>query len=158
MDPVTACRTLYPGEPFPEALVVSDYIRKNSDHGARIAMLGSDPEIYFYSRRHAATGYIYTFPLAEDQPYAQTMQTEMISEIEAAHPEYLVLHPGGWAMFGFRGYEERLSWASSYVRNYKVVGIVDRVTPDQTEFHWNQDAETYHPRNAVLYVLRRRQA
>jgi len=28
---------------------------------ARIAVLGSEPQIYFYSRRHSATGYIYIY-------------------------------------------------------------------------------------------------
>lgn len=158
IDPAAACRAIYPDEPFPETRVVSEYIRKNSDSGARVAMLGSDPEVYFYSQRHSATGYIYTFPLSEEQPYAQTMQAEMISEIEAAQPEYLVVHPGGWAMFGFRGYEERLSWASGYVKSYELVGIVDRLTPDKEEFHWDHDAETYQARNPILLVFRKRRA
>jgi hypothetical protein len=156
VDPVTACRLIYPNEPFPETPVVSEYIRKNSDSRTRIAMLGSDPEVYFYSQRHSATGYIYTFPLTEEQPYASTMQAEMIAEVETSDPEYLVLHPGGWAMMGFRGYQERLEWLNGYVQKYDLVGIVDRVSPDKSEFHWDQDARAYQPHSPVLYVFRRK--
>ena len=53
-------------------------------------MLGSEPEIYFYSHRHSATGYIYTYALMEPQKYAQQMQQEMIREIERARPKYLI--------------------------------------------------------------------
>jgi len=38
-----------------------------------IAVLGSEPEIYFYSHRISATGYIYTYPLMEPQRYAVQM-------------------------------------------------------------------------------------
>jgi hypothetical protein len=156
MEPSTACRALYPGEPFNEALVVSDYIRGNSDPGMRLAVLGSDPEIYFYSQRHSATGYIYTFPLGEDQAYAETMQAEMISEIETARPEYLVVHPGEWIMPGYRGSNERRQWIQGFVANYQLVGVADRVRPNTTEFHWNEDARGYAPRNVILYVYRRK--
>jgi hypothetical protein len=156
MEPSAASRALYPGEPFNEALVVSDYIHRNSDPGMRLAVLGSDPEIYFYSQRHSATGYIYTFSLGEDQAYAETMQAEMISEIETARPEYLVVHPGGWIMPGYRGFNERLQWVQGFVANYQLVGVADRVNPDTTEFHWNEDARGYVPRNAILYVFRRK--
>src|SRR5262249_32944574 len=56
---------------------------------ARIAVLGSEPEIYFYADRQAATGYIYTYGLMENQPYAGEMQKQMIAEIEVARPEYI---------------------------------------------------------------------
>ena len=53
-------------------------------------MAGSEPQIYFYSHRHSATGYIYTYPLMEPQKYARQMQSEMIHEIESAQPKYLI--------------------------------------------------------------------
>jgi hypothetical protein len=56
----------------------------------RIAALGSEPEIYFYPRRHSGTGYIYTYGLMEPQRYARRMQDEMIAEIEHTQPEYVV--------------------------------------------------------------------
>ena len=46
-----------------------------------MAVLGSEPEIYFLARRHSATGYIYTYGLMEAQPFARRMQDEMIREI-----------------------------------------------------------------------------
>ena len=52
--------------------------------------LGSEPEIYFYSHRHSATGYIYTYGLMEPQKYAHQMQQEMIHEIERASPKDLM--------------------------------------------------------------------
>jgi hypothetical protein len=124
MDPVAAIRSVYPGNPFPEAIEVAKFIKGHAPEGARIAVLGSEPEIYFYSHRHSATGYIYTYPLMEPQEYASKMQKEMIAEIESARPEYLVYidmpcswSPMGedWSIFG---------WILAYTRtNYQLVGV-----------------------------------
>ena len=89
-DPNAACRSVYPAEAFPEAVPIADYIRRHTPENAKIAVLGSEPEIYFYAHRHSATGYIYTYGLMENQKYALQMQAQMISEIEAARPEVLV--------------------------------------------------------------------
>jgi len=156
-DALSVCRFIYPGDPFSEALQVADYIDAHTDSTARIAVLGSEPEIYFYSRRHSATGYIYSFALSEHQPYAARMQQEMFAEVEAARPEYLVVHPGAWFLARSSGIKERLAWANGYVlQNYEITGIVDQSTPDKTEFHWDQEVRTYHPRSVLLYVLRKK--
>lgn len=90
LTPEEACRRIYYANPFPEAVVAGQHIRENSPPDARIAVLGSEPEIYFYSHRRAATGYIYTYPLMESQPFAAKMRHDMIAEIEAAAPEFLI--------------------------------------------------------------------
>jgi hypothetical protein len=58
--------------------------------GTRIAVLGSEPEIYFYSHRRSATGYIYMYPLMETHPYAAQMQQELITQIDTNNPDYIV--------------------------------------------------------------------
>jgi hypothetical protein len=89
-DPISASRYVYPKDPFPEAVAVGSYIRQHSSPLERIALLGSEPQILFYSQRRSATGYLYGYRLTEEQKYAATMQREAISEIEAANPKYLV--------------------------------------------------------------------
>jgi hypothetical protein len=74
---------IYPESPFPEAIRIADYVRENTSPDDTIAVLGSELQIYFYSHRHFATGYIYTYPLIEPQKYARQLQEEMIREIES---------------------------------------------------------------------------
>src|SRR5262249_10244089 len=62
--------------PFPESIKIGEYIRSQSSPDDKIAVLGSEPQIYFYSKRLSATGYIYTYALMEPQPYAHQMQEE----------------------------------------------------------------------------------
>src|SRR5437016_14140955 len=76
--------------PFPESIKIGEYLRAQSSPTDTIAVLGSEPQIYFYAQRHSATGFIYTYGLMEPQKYARRMQEEMIHEIESARPKFLV--------------------------------------------------------------------
>src|SRR5204862_8278454 len=97
-SPVEACRMIYKVNPFPESIRIAEYVRDHTDPTDTIAVLGSEPQIYFYSNRHSATGYIYTYGLMEPQKYASKMQQEMIREIERTRPKFLifVVMPDSW--------------------------------------------------------------
>lgn len=80
-----------------EDLAVGDYIRAHSSPNDELAVLGSEPAIYFYSHRRSTTGYIYTFPLTEQQPFAHSMQEQMLAEVERSRPEFLVYVDDGYS-------------------------------------------------------------
>jgi general stress protein CsbA len=90
LSPEQAMRSAYGTTLFAEAARVADYLKAHTAKDDRIAVLGSEPEIYFYSRRRAATGHIYMYPIMEERPYAAKLQEEMIAEIERARPAYVV--------------------------------------------------------------------
>jgi len=132
------CEIIYPGNPFVESLIVAGYIRTNSAPDARIAVVGSEPEIYFYARRHSATGYIYTYALMEPQPAASAMQEQMIQEIELNKPEYLVAVSYGvsW-LIRPRSNRLILDWLQPYARRYyEPVGLVRRNSAGEIESDW----------------------
>ncbi|HUI82956.1 MAG TPA: glycosyltransferase family 39 protein [Candidatus Binatia bacterium] len=119
MSPYALTRQTYGSNPFPEAVTVGQYLREHSPASARVVVMGSEPEIYFYAHRHSATGYIYTYPLLEEQKYASGMQEEMANEVEAARPEFLVL-----VMVDSSWFEHApqptllLPWSKSYISDY----------------------------------------
>src|ERR1700745_2918378 len=120
-------RYVYGESPFVESIPIAKYIREQSSPEDTIAVLGSEPQIYFYSHRHSATGYIYTYGLMEPQKYARQMQEEMIREIELARPRYLVsvAIDVSWSR---RSESEQLifTWANDYLsRHYDIVGFVN---------------------------------
>jgi hypothetical protein len=75
---VEASHIVYGENPFPESVRIAEYLRDHTDVGDTIAVLGSEPQIYFYSKRHSATGYIYTYELMEPQSYQLEIQKEKI--------------------------------------------------------------------------------
>ena len=155
-SPTQIARDIYGGDPFPEAIEIARYIRANSESDRRIAVLGSEPEIYFYARRRSATGYIYTYGLVESQPYAHHMQEEMIHEIEAAKPEYLIFVNVWTSWLAPEGSANRiLDWYRSYADRYQLVGVAD-IYPERTTYRWGRDAAAYKARSEyVVYVFRR---
>lgn len=118
--PITqVCQNVYRENPFAEAAAAATQIREHSAANARVAVIGSEPEIYFYARRHSATGYIYTYALMELQPYSVDMQHDMAREIEAVRPEFLVYvsYPLSWLrQQGSSGYLN--DWFAEYSRRY----------------------------------------
>jgi len=134
-SPDEASRMIYPESPFAESIRIAEYLRQHTSRSDTIAVLGSEPEIYFYSNRHSATGYVYAYGLMEPQKYASQMQEEMIREIERARPKFLVsvVMPDSWRQ---RPESERLifTWANEYTaQNYAAAGFVN-ITPTETDY------------------------
>ena len=90
MAPDEVVKDVYGTTLYAQARTIAQQIRTNTSPSSRIAVIGSEPEIYFLSHRRSATGYIYTYSLMEAQRYAAKMQREMIQEIERSKPEYVV--------------------------------------------------------------------
>jgi hypothetical protein len=90
MAPAQATRYIYGSTLFADTARAAAFIKENSSAESRIAVLGSEPQIYFHSHRRSATGYIYMYPLMEAHPYADQMQSNFISEIERTKPEWFV--------------------------------------------------------------------
>jgi len=156
MSPEKIVRSEYGGNPFPEAIAFGKYIKDHSDADARMAVLGSEPEIYFYAQRHSATGYIYTYGLMEEQKFASQMQQEMIGEIEKAKPEYVVkvMVPASW-LRKTNSDTTILYWAEKYIRDdYRLVGIAD--IGMTTTYHWDDAAEGYRPLSKYSVYLYKR--
>lgn len=152
MDPITACRSKYGLNPFPETIQIADYLKAHTSPSDSVAVIGSEPEIYFYSRRHSATAHIYTYALMEEQPFALTMHKEMISEIEDAKPKFLmfVMVPTSWLR---RPSSPPLvfDWVQKYAaERYQLDGLVD--ISDETQYRWGKDAANY--RSVSPYTVR----
>src|SRR2546421_9973861 len=90
LSPEEACTEIYRGNLFREAPRIGAYLREHAERNDTIAVIGSEPEIYFYSGLHSATGYIYTYALMEEHHYVRMMQEEMEHEIEQARPKFLI--------------------------------------------------------------------
>jgi 4-amino-4-deoxy-L-arabinose transferase-like glycosyltransferase len=148
-------RSVYGANPFVEAPDIARYIESRTSPDDRIAVFGSEPEIYFYSRRKSATGYIYTYALMEPQPYASRMQDEMIREIEAAAPRYVVAVLIGTSWLARPSSDQRiLSWFQRYMTScYTQVGLVDIHSVDSTTFKWDAEGPGYKPQSQNLVAI-----
>jgi hypothetical protein len=154
MTPREVSRELYASNPFPESIEIADYIKRHTTKNDRIAVLGSEPQIYFYSDRVSATGYIYTYGLMEKQPYALKMQQDMIHEIEKVRPKYIVLVQVLTSWLARPDSEGLIfSWSQKYCQErYDRVGVVEIFSPTWTDSTWGDEAGDYAP-SASSFVL-----
>ncbi len=157
MDPHEASRSTYGLNPFPESLEIARYIKNNSNANDQVAILGSEPQIYFYSNRRSATGYIYTYALMESHPYALTMQQEMIAEIESASPGFLVFVRVGTSwLVREKSKPHIFEWFNEYAqKHYELAGIVD-IHDEETRYLWDQDAQGYQIQSPFSVLVYRR--
>jgi hypothetical protein len=141
-------RTIHQGNPFNESPEIAKYIADRTTPVDRIAVLGSEPQIYFYAHRQSATGYIYTYALLEQQPFVSRMQDEMMQEITSAHPAYLVFAGGAssWASPKLTDDRRILAWVQDYSsRCYELVGVVDILWPLPSKILWDDEVRGYVP-------------
>ena len=96
----------------------------------------------------------------ELQPYAKSMQQEMIREIEAAHPRYLVFSWINQSWAPKPGSDQGImTWAQTYVRKcYDPVGVADLIPETGTRFVWDEaNVRKYVAESPdLIYVFRRK--
>jgi 4-amino-4-deoxy-L-arabinose transferase-like glycosyltransferase len=147
LGPMELSRVAYGFNPFPESITLAQELRRRTTADEAIAVIGSEPQIYFYSARRAATAYLYTYPLVEKQPFAGRMNQEFIRDLESKQPAYivLVLSPSSW--LGRVGADfSLLKWAAEEMpQRYTLVGATDvPAVGVATEWGWD------HPELAKL--------
>ena len=143
-----------------ESPVIAEYVNRHSTPDQQMAVLGSEPQLYFYARRHAATGHLFAYPLMERNPFALKLQQDMSREIEAAKPEFLVAfdNSSSWWMVVPDPQRFILDWSARYVeRYYRPVGLVDILTPERTDYRWGEEAARAKPRGSThIWIFKRK--
>ena len=94
----------------------------------------------------------------EPQPFALTMQNDMVRQLEQTAPQYVVRFP----------IEETLSlapqsptriydwWAGYGPQHYQLVGIADILPDGRTVYRWDAAAEAYQPKSLYHLAVYRR--
>lgn len=142
MGPEAACRAAYGGNPFVESVEIARYIQEHSGPEARVAVIGSEPQIYFYAHRHSASGFIYMYDLVQLHRYAGEFQRQMIREIETVKPEYLVVVLVSSSWLDWPGADKTLhDWCDVYRRRfYERTGSV-YIYATHSEYVWGEAAK-----------------
>jgi hypothetical protein len=159
MSPLAVFESTYPESPFFATAQVADYVKTHTTAMDRIAVLGSEPEIYFYSQRHSATGYLYMYSLIVRQKYTARMREELLSELANNKPEYIV-YVDVWDSWGERRgvaqAELFLARLQQFMDDgYEREGVAD--IGENSQYVWGDAVKNYQPRSSkVIYVLRRK--
>jgi hypothetical protein len=160
LSPAEVSRAVNGTNPFPESVAIGDYLRRHAAPDDLVGVIGSEPQIYFYARRRAATTYLYTYPLMEPHPFARRMQEEMTAQLARAAPRFLVLVnvPTSWSRRPGSG-TLLLDWAERTVREaYEPVGLAEIVPGAPTRYRWGAAARTAEPESPFYGATFRRRS
>jgi hypothetical protein len=153
-----ASKALYLAEAFVECQEVGNYIREHSAPGDRIAVIGSEPEIYFYARRHSVSGYIYMYDLVREQPYAAEMRREFMTDVERLQPRFLVVINAGASWMPWpKEARTFVDWINRYPGQfYELTGLA-AVYQNDSAYFWDRDGIAQHLETASsVFVFRRK--
>jgi 4-amino-4-deoxy-L-arabinose transferase-like glycosyltransferase len=157
MNALEVFESIYPGSAFVAAAPIADYVKNNSAPADRIAVIGSEPEIYFYAHRRSATGYIYMYSLIVRHKYTARMREEFIRELETSRPKYLVYADveDSWGeRSGVQQAAPFLVWLQKFMNEgYEREGVADLGAAGQ--YVWGDAARAYTGSSNAIYVLRR---
>lgn len=161
--PLQLSRQLYGNNPFPEAVPVAKYLEDHTTPTDTIAVVGSEPEIFFLSHRHSASGFIYLYSLTEPQPLAPQLQKEFMSGVETNRPKFVVFVNNAVSWYSLilpvsLQYGAAIqNWWGNYSTNYDLVGTVKISTGQPSQLNW--DASSLSALNATnddLLIYRRK--
>lgn len=158
--PVQACRMMYGGNIFPESIEIAEYIKNHSMKDDKIAILGSEPQIYFYADRKSATGYIYVYGLMEPQDYASKMQSELEEEVEKARPKYIVFVNSSTSWVVRPNSDKKIFvWAQIYLdMHYRITGFLDLGQYGNSRTYWDDEARRHRPTSPFnVFVFERKE-
>jgi hypothetical protein len=150
-------RRFQPCNYFNEAKAISGYIAAHTQPDERIAVVGSEPQIYFYSKRRAATGFVYVYSLMEKQPYARAMQKEFIADLERVRPGYIVFAKIYFSWLVSASSDPYfMNWFEKYSReNYRAVAVMDLSNP-RAPFIEGKEAMRFQPASKEAYFILKR--
>lgn len=159
-SPLKACRWVYGTNPFPESIEIGRYLAAHTSPESSIAVLGSEPQIYFYAHRHAAASQVYTYALMEPQPFALQMQRTMIDEIERKKPAYLVYIGLASSWLALPGsHREIFDWFGRFQQeHYELDGILQFLDPETVQAAWGHAAQSTPIRSEYLLLVFKRRS
>ncbi len=146
MDKIS--RLAYFVSPFPEAVKIAEYIKEHSKESDTITILGSEPEIFFYSNRKSTTGFIYMYPLMEDHKFSLELQARMTKEVNEKKPEFVILVNNELDFFQKNVSKENLvilfDWIENFKKqtDYKKVGVVE-ILLGETKYTFGDDLSSH---------------
>lgn len=150
-------RSTYWLNPFPESLEIANFIRKHTSPEDRIAILGSEPQIFFYSQRRSASSYIYMYPLMEDHDFALQMQKDFIKDVVAMNPKYLIYVgiPTSWLQ-DQDSHKRIFEWFDGYLQigHTRLVGVVE-LFEDEAVYHWEPDVNGPFHSKFMIHIFER---
>jgi len=155
----TILRAVYGNNPFPEAKEIANYIDKNSKPEDGIVVVGSEPELYFYTKKNSPSRHAYFSAIVDNVPEHHQWQREFVSDVEKAKPRYFIFFNHNLSLLVQPNTDTYVfDWMKVYIdSNYRIAGVVDMIDGQPSVYKWGASALSYRPVSKTLvYIFERR--
>ncbi len=148
-------RQVYGNNPFPEAMKIGDFINANSKPEDNIVLIGSEPQIYFYTKKKSPSRHAYFTALVTNVPMHKDWQREFVRDTEKAKPKYLIYFDHPISLMVQPNVDHFVfEWANKYVNeHYKLIGMIDMIDGQYSKYVWRDELVNYKPEpNYNIYI------
>lgn len=154
-------RNVYGNNPFPESMEIANWINANSKPEDQIVLFGSEPQVYFYTKKKCPSRHAYFAAIVDNVPQHKEWQREFVADIEKTKPKYFVFYNHGISLFVQPNTDKYVfDWANKYLtENYQLVGLVDMVPGQHATYAWREQLNGFKPQaQEQIYVYERKQS
>lgn len=89
-DPNKISRHYFGHNPFPESKPLAAFVAAESSRADPVFIIGSEPEILFYSQRRSPSSFLMMYPLTAEYPRYREFQQTVWREIQASPPKFIL--------------------------------------------------------------------
>ncbi len=143
-DTDSLSREIYRGNPFADSQKIGQFLKSRASKNDKLAVLGSEAQILYYSGLKSATGFMYTYDLVRKHPYSNEMQQLMIDEIEEAFPKFIIYVNINTSWLVQPDAPKTIfEWSEKFVeKNYNLIALMD-IFSDKSNFVWGEHLYSY---------------
>jgi hypothetical protein len=147
----------YGQSPFYESIKISEYLKQHTSPEDKIAVLGSEPQIYFYSGRRAVSNFTVVYFMMWAGKKSRELELETIREIEEEKPKYLVFVniDVSWGVLPDSDRAIFEWFRNKRDKQFTLECVAELKTPDVTNYYYGENARKYkQDAKNLIYVYR----
>lgn len=153
-------RAVYGNNPFPESMEIGNYINSHSKPEDNIVLIGSEPQIYFYTKKKSPSRHAYFTSIVNNVKDHKEWQREFARDTEKAKPKFVIFFNHPLSLLVQANVDKYVfDWANKFItENYRIVGLVDMIEGQQSVYVYNEQLNTYKPVSQNLIYIYERNA
>jgi hypothetical protein len=151
-------RSTYGINPFPEAMEIGKWLNTKLKNEDKITLIGSEPQLYVYTNKNSISRHAYFTAVVIDFPEHKIWQREFTSDIKTNKPRFIIYFNNPLSLLIQKNTDKYIfKWVADYIKqNYKVAGLVEMVSPNESRYIFGEKVNKYNtPNKNLIYIYER---
>lgn len=145
-------RKMYPYDYLTDIQRFGEFLEQNIPSDERLGQFSCEPQVWFYANKAGASGFMYNYPLIENQPYAAEMTNTYIRETENTNPKWFLYCKFSKIDDNKKTIKQLDDWFENYAKNYEVKGVLYSNGKRRADWQWDVTAiDTLKEQLMVVY-------